>query len=144
MTSQCFNTFLLLGDELLVAAAETESQPLSFTTNEYPAQSQVLESTAILEHQNACGDSHAIPITQQENACEDSEAAKFIQRLNSFGDIEGAASTEHAQTCGDTEPADVPAENLEQSTGVSWKSSALTIVVIFNISVFNQSLALIN
>ncbi|XP_019747194.1 protein ELYS isoform X2 [Hippocampus comes] len=92
------------GDELLVAAAETASQPLSFTTEEHPAQSQALESTAILEHQNAC---------------EDGEATKFIQRMNSFGDIEAAAFTEHAQTCGDTEPADVPAENLEQSTDLN-------------------------
>ncbi|XP_077419574.1 protein ELYS-like isoform X2 [Vanacampus margaritifer] len=108
------------GDEMVDdTAQETESHPHSFFTEENIAQLEVLESTAILEQQNASGESQHFTITQHVNACDVGETTKFIQRMNALGDAEATAFTEHAPTCGDTEPADVTSDNLEQSADLT-------------------------
>ncbi|XP_037104150.1 protein ELYS [Syngnathus acus] len=94
--------------DLVDTAPETDSHPQSLIT-ENTAQSEVLESTAILEH------AQAVTFTQHVNVYADGDATKFIQHMNAFGDTEAPAFTEHAQACGDTDPA----ENLEQTTDLT-------------------------
>ncbi|XP_077376017.1 protein ELYS [Festucalex cinctus] len=103
------------GDIIMDTAPETESQPHSLFTKESIAQSEVLESTAFLEHLNASGESQAITITQHVDTCEVGEATKFIQRMNA----EATAAAQDTPTCGDTEPADVTSDDLEQSADLT-------------------------
>ncbi|XP_061670398.1 protein ELYS isoform X2 [Syngnathoides biaculeatus] len=105
------------GGKMVDSAPETESQPL--ITEENITESEVLEPTATLEQVKACGDSQVLTFTQHVTTCEDGEVTKFIQSMNAFGDTEATLFTEPVQTFGDSQPADVPAENLDQSINLS-------------------------